>query len=273
MTYRKLLLPLTADAAGEAALATGLMLAKQWGAHLTCLAVQVDSRDVAPLAGEGLSGTMIEEMMHATERQNAEAARQAAALFARAAETLGVEVAESGAAARPGEASTSFTAVVGREEELVPALARLSDLTVLPHPKREADAAGSDALHAVLFDSGRPVLIAHARRRRRWERAAPSPGTARIRERPHSLRFCLGCGRRRRCGCFTRLNIRGAIRRLPRCCPISPCMAYRQMRPSSGWKAALSGPGCWRGLLRSAPICWAWELMRTRVCARLFWAV
>ena len=136
------------------------MLAKQWGAHLTCLAVQVDSRDVAPLAGEGLSGTMIEEMMHATERQNAEAARQAAALFARAAETLGVEVAESGAAARPGEASTSFTAVVGREEELVPALARLSDLTVLPHPKREADAAGSDALHAVLFDSGRPVLIA-----------------------------------------------------------------------------------------------------------------
>ena len=160
MTYRKLLLPLTAGAAGEAALATGLMLTKRWGAHLACVAVQVDSRDVAPLAGDGLSGTMIQDMMTATERQNAEAARAAEAMFTRLASVHAVEVTGDPAAARPDTASASFSARVGRDEELVPALARLCDLTVLPHPRREADAAGSDALHAVLFDSGRPVLIA-----------------------------------------------------------------------------------------------------------------
>ena len=66
MAYRRLLLPLTGTAAGEAALATALMVARVWNAHVHCLHVRVDARDVAPLAGEGLSGAMIEEMM---ERQ------------------------------------------------------------------------------------------------------------------------------------------------------------------------------------------------------------
>ena len=68
MAIRKLLLPLTGTAAGEAALATALMTARIWTAHVTALHVRVDSRDVAPLAGEGLSGAMIEEMMSATEK-------------------------------------------------------------------------------------------------------------------------------------------------------------------------------------------------------------
>src|SRR3712207_9006554 len=43
-----------------------------WDAHVTALHVRVDSRDVAPLAGEGLSGAMIEEMMSATEKRSEE---------------------------------------------------------------------------------------------------------------------------------------------------------------------------------------------------------
>ena len=61
MAYRRLLLPLTGTASGEAALATALMVARIWNAHVHCLHVRVDARDVAPLAGEGLSGAMIEE--------------------------------------------------------------------------------------------------------------------------------------------------------------------------------------------------------------------
>ena len=59
MAIRKLLLPLTGTAAGEAALSTALMIARRFNAHVTALHVRVDSRDVAPLAGEGLSGAMI----------------------------------------------------------------------------------------------------------------------------------------------------------------------------------------------------------------------
>ena len=56
MPIRKLLLPLTGTAAGEAALSMALIIARRWKAHVTALHVRVDSRDVAPLAGEGLSG-------------------------------------------------------------------------------------------------------------------------------------------------------------------------------------------------------------------------
>jgi nucleotide-binding universal stress UspA family protein len=63
---------------------------------------------------------------------------------------------------RPGQniATASFAVVTGREDDLVAQLARLADLTVVPRPEPGEDISSSDALHAVLFDSGRPVLIA-----------------------------------------------------------------------------------------------------------------
>jgi nucleotide-binding universal stress UspA family protein len=49
--------------------------------------------------------------------------------------------------------------VGGGEEEIIAFQARLSDLTIVPHPAAGEDVAAADALHAVLFDSGRPVLL------------------------------------------------------------------------------------------------------------------
>jgi nucleotide-binding universal stress UspA family protein len=62
--------------------------------------------------------------------------------------------------AGPEGPTASFASVTGREEDLVAQQARLADLTVVPHPEAGEDVSSSDALHAVLFDSGRPVLIA-----------------------------------------------------------------------------------------------------------------
>jgi nucleotide-binding universal stress UspA family protein len=147
--YRKLLLPLSETACGQAALATGFAVARIWQANLTALIVQVDSRDVAPLAGEGLSGAMIEDMMQATEREGAGRTARLRALF------------EAGQAASGGlGAGTAIELLRGRDEDILPAQARLADLTILPHPDRSQDETASDTLHAVLFDSGRPVLIA-----------------------------------------------------------------------------------------------------------------
>jgi nucleotide-binding universal stress UspA family protein len=158
MAIRKLLLPLTSTAAGEAALATALIVARGWKAHVTALHVRVDARDVAPLAGEGLSGAMIEEMMTATEKESGERARAVHDMFARFVATHGVTLAEARAGA--GEATANFASITGREEDLVAQQARLADLTIVPHPESGEDVSSSDALHAVLFDSGRPVLIA-----------------------------------------------------------------------------------------------------------------
>jgi nucleotide-binding universal stress UspA family protein len=162
MAYRRLLLPLTGTAAGEAALATALMVARIWHAHVHCLHVRVDARDVAPLAGEGLSGAMIEEMMAATERESGERAGRVRALFERFTEQAGdVTLADSAETARRAEGPTlSFESIAGREEDIVAQRSRLYDMAVVPSPEAEEDVSSSDALHAVLFDSGRPVLIA-----------------------------------------------------------------------------------------------------------------
>ena len=158
MAIRKILLPLTGTAAGEAAIGAALAVARGWNAHVAALHVRVDSRDVAPLAGEGLSGAMIEEMMSATERESSDRAHAVRAMFERTVAAQGVQVAE----ARPGldHPTASFAAVTGREEDIVAQQARLADLTIVPHPESGEDVSSSDALHAVLFDSGRPVMIA-----------------------------------------------------------------------------------------------------------------
>jgi len=162
MAYRRLLLPMTGTAAGEAALATALMVARIWGAHVHCLHVRVDARDVAPLAGEGLSGAMIEEMMAATERESGDRAGRVRTLFERFAATAGdITIANSAdTALKSGGPTLSFESVAGREEDVVAQQSRLYDMAVVPHPESGEDVSSSDALHAVLFDSGRPVLIA-----------------------------------------------------------------------------------------------------------------
>jgi nucleotide-binding universal stress UspA family protein len=157
MAIRKILLPLTGTAAGEAALATALTIARRWNAHVLALHVRVDSRDVAPLAGEGLSGAMIEEMMSATEKESSDRAQAVRAMFDRFVARHDVVIQDAHPSSQ--HASASFAAVTGREEDIVAQQARLADLTVVPHPDGGEDVSSSDALHAVLFDSGRPVLI------------------------------------------------------------------------------------------------------------------
>ena len=56
-------------------------------------------------------------------------------------------------------ATASLESFTGRDEDVIPGLAMLADLTILPHPS-DTDGDGAECLHAVLFDSGRPVLIA-----------------------------------------------------------------------------------------------------------------
>ncbi len=162
---RKILLPLNGTPNGAAALATGLILARRFNAHLAVLHVRSDSREVAPLAGEGLSGAMVEEMMLAADREATRRSQSAREVFDRMVGQAGLEV-RGGApeldlhAPAPLGPSASFRSVTGREHEIVSYGARLSDLTVVPHAHSGEEVSSSEALHAVLFDSGRPVVIA-----------------------------------------------------------------------------------------------------------------
>jgi nucleotide-binding universal stress UspA family protein len=157
MSVRKFLLPVSSTTSAAAALQTGLMLAKRWNAHLTVLHIRT-AQEFAPFVGEGMTGAMIEDMMTATERATGARERSLEELFALAAEEAEVPVGD--AMHGRDEPSASFTMLTGREDELIAHRARLADLTIVPHPQAGEDVAAADALHAVLFDSGRPVLLA-----------------------------------------------------------------------------------------------------------------
>jgi len=154
MGYRKLLQPVTTNAYGPAALDLAFMLARDFEAQLNAVVVRMDSRDIAPLAGEGLSAAMIEDMIAVTEREAVERSRAAQGLFERLLAGYGLPLAPNDGAC------ATLQIVSGQEELLIPGMARLSDLTILPHPCAEEEAGASECLHAVLFESGRPVLIA-----------------------------------------------------------------------------------------------------------------
>jgi nucleotide-binding universal stress UspA family protein len=131
MAIRKILLPLQVATTAAAAFSAAAMVARLWRAHLAVLHSAV-SRDQ-------------ERAVHD--------------LFETLTAAHGLAVAE----ARPdaNEATVSFAAVIGREPDVVVAhQARLADLIVVPHPAGDKEVSSSGALHAVLFDSAKPVLIA-----------------------------------------------------------------------------------------------------------------
>jgi nucleotide-binding universal stress UspA family protein len=130
MAIRKLLLPLQTATTAEAAFSTAAIVSRLWCAHLAVLHVT-------------------------TDRKQASAVREA---FESLAAKHGLTVTE--ATPNADEPTASFAEVVGREPEVVAYQARLADLIVVPHPASTDEVSSSDALHAVLFDSAQPVLIA-----------------------------------------------------------------------------------------------------------------
>jgi hypothetical protein len=130
MAIRKLLLPLQTAATAEAAFSTAAIVARLWCAHLAVLHVGTDRNRERDLRNT----------------------------FEKLASANDLIVTE----ARPGteRPTASFTTVAGREADIVAYQARLTDLILVPHPASGNEVTSSDALHAVLFDSGRPVLIA-----------------------------------------------------------------------------------------------------------------
>ena len=131
MAIRKILLPLQFAATAAATFSAAVMVARLWRAHLAVLYTAVN-------------------------REQENAVRD---LFARLTAEHNLAVAE----ARPdaGAATVSFAAVIGREPDIVVAYqARLADLIVVPHPAGDKEVSSLNALHAVLFDSAKPVLIA-----------------------------------------------------------------------------------------------------------------
>lgn len=158
MSVRKFLLPVNSPASAEAALHAGLLLAKMWNAHLEVLHIRVDFAGNCAV-GRGGPVRRHDRGDDECDGQGQHRARDGIAVDVLRRDRGGNDPG-GGCGAGQNEPSACFTTITGREEELIAFHARLADLTIVPHPQAGEDVAAADALHAVLFDFGRPVLLA-----------------------------------------------------------------------------------------------------------------
>ena len=158
MRYRSLLVPIAAPEIALPVLETALQVAGRFDAHIEVLHVRPDPRGLVPYTGEGMDGSMIEEIMEVTEREGGD--REV-----RSRETFDAFIAEKGlryVEAPDGQAgvSLSWRTLVGREDETVAMEGRLYDVIVVGRPLKESALPSPITLEAALLDTGRPILVA-----------------------------------------------------------------------------------------------------------------
>jgi nucleotide-binding universal stress UspA family protein len=129
---RKILLPLQTANTAEAVCSTAALTARMWAAHVAVLHVG-SNKDRANSLRDQVTRVLAQHGLAVTDTEPDGTLPKA-----------------------------TFTVVTGQEPEIVAQQARLTDLVVVPHPASDKEVSSSDALHAALFDSAKPILIAPA---------------------------------------------------------------------------------------------------------------
>lgn len=156
MTLRTILVP--ADGADESkrCLDMGFRLGRRLKSHVKVLHVRPDPKDTVPLLGEGMSMSMIEDMMDIAEKEGKSRSSLAREAFDAAASQYSAPVAETPSG---GGFSTRWVEDIGREDDGVAAHGRLADLIVAARPTAESDVSTNLTLNAAIFETGRPVMV------------------------------------------------------------------------------------------------------------------
>jgi len=138
---------------------SGLAFAKALGAHVEILLIRSDPKDTIPLLGEGMSVTMIEDMIQISDKEGRERAAKGQKAFNELVKKLSIKVTDKPSA---NGASATWSEETGREDEITARRGRLADLTVAGRTTANSDVSSTLTLNAALFDTGRPVLVVPA---------------------------------------------------------------------------------------------------------------
>jgi nucleotide-binding universal stress UspA family protein len=157
MSICTILVPVSAAEVSGPALETAVALAQRFNAHVEALHVRADPKSLVPYAGEGMNGSMIEEIMDVTEREGSERASRARATFDRFVSDKGLKVVTSPSTG--GGVTISWREELGREDEVVALRGRVADLTVVGRPMRDSPLPSPITLEAALLETGRPIII------------------------------------------------------------------------------------------------------------------
>ena len=156
MGIKSILVVVNGTEISRPALTAAVTIARDLTAHVDVLHVRGDPRDSVPILGEGVSGTLVEEIMDVAEKESRERAARARALYDETCKKFDFPVVER---PDPSRASVAWIEDTGREEETVSRHGRLTGLVILPRPTPESDVGATMTLNAALFETGRPVLV------------------------------------------------------------------------------------------------------------------
>jgi nucleotide-binding universal stress UspA family protein len=159
---RTILVAATGDPSDSATVAAALAVARPFAAHLDVLHVRVDQINTAiamasDAGSSALTAGLLDELEQDARRREA-AAHDA---FTRFCEGAGLVVPGAPSAGPGGALSAEWHVESGEEPTWMAAYGRAADLIVAvraPNP----EAVGRSTLEAVLFETGRPLLIAPA---------------------------------------------------------------------------------------------------------------
>lgn len=158
MSFKTILVPVSAPDASRSALHTALLMGRHSNAHIEAMHVRADPRGLVPYTGEGMDGSMIEEIMDVTEREAAERAVETRKMFDAFCADNALTVSD-----RPypnAGLTIAWREITGREDEVVALRGRLYDLIVVGRPIADAPLPSPITLEAALHDTGRPILVA-----------------------------------------------------------------------------------------------------------------
>lgn len=162
MTIKAILTPICGSSGDRAGLELSFTLARRFAAHVDVLFARPKLTESFPVVGEGVSSTVVDQLVVSASQEWALRESRAISVFATA-------VAEARLADRdrpePGEtpvkATVSLRQEVGREDWVIRRMGPLADLIVLVNQsKGEDDLQFTLSLEAALSETGRPVLLA-----------------------------------------------------------------------------------------------------------------
>jgi len=158
MTLRKILVPLTGGERDKSALRTAFTVASQHKSYVEGLFVRPDPSEALPFMGEGVSGTVIQDIINSSKEAAGQAGEAAHQTLTALADEAGITEVKSPRG--PAETCARFVEATGAFEDVVSARARLSDLVIFLAGADERGAGVSEGLQACLMDAGRPILLA-----------------------------------------------------------------------------------------------------------------
>jgi nucleotide-binding universal stress UspA family protein len=153
---KSILVPVEHSMSLAAQLETAALVAFQFAAHMAGVAPRSDFSNYLIGAGAGVGAT-IPVALEDLQREESERIERARGAFREFVEARGIAWDD---AARPQEHPTAtWIEQINSGDAAVAQLARLYDISVVARPTADSPVARRQLLEAVLFESGRPILI------------------------------------------------------------------------------------------------------------------